>query len=559
MSFPLRVPVHWMVFCLLSSFSLGKFASAQSFTKIVSGAIVNDGASSHGAVWADYDNDGFADLFVCNRSGNNLLYRNNGNGTFTKIATGSIVNDGGDSVMAAWGDYDNDGFLDLYVSNRSSQTNFLYHNKANDTFERVFSSALVADALTTDAPAWGDYDNDGWLDLFVAGETGVGNSLFHNNRDGTFTKITVGAIATDQGNSRAAAWGDYDNDGYLDLFVSNIQLPSFLYHNNGSGTFTRITVGSIVSNIADSHSAAWGDYNNDGYLDLYVGNDNAQNNYLYRNNGDGTFTQINSGQIVNDGGGSRGVCWGDYDNDGWLDMFVANGASGNDFLYHNNGNGTFTKITTGPVVTDGLSGYGCAWEDYDNDGYLDLFVANHVGLNDLLYHNDGGSNRWLKVKCVGVASNRAGIGARVSIIHSTGGNLITQIRDITSGDGFSSQHGLIAKFGIGQSERVSKVIVRWPSGTIQTLKEIAVNQTLVVREGITGTVQPLLANPHFAGAGAFQFVLTGEAGLTYNIQAVTFFPFWQTIGSVSLTNSSALFSDQPLIFPPARFYRATNP
>jgi hypothetical protein len=554
----MRIPLRLLVLWALLSAPFVPLTCAQSFTKITSGAIVSDGASSHGCIWGDYNNDGFPDLFVCVRGNNNLLYRNNGNGTFTKITTGSIVNDGGDSASAAWGDYDNDGYLDLYVSNRTSQNNFLYHNNGDGTFTRVLSSALVADALTTDGPAWGDYDNDGWLDLFVAGETGVGNSLFHNNGDGTFTKITFGAIATDSGNSRGAAWGDYDNDGYLDLFVSNIQLPSFLYHNNGNGTFTRITVGSIVNNLADSHGCAWGDYNNDGYLDLFVGNDNAQNNFLYRNNGDGTFTQITSGAIVTDGGGSREISWGDYDNDGWLDLFVANGASGNDFLYHNNGNGTFTKITTGPVVTDGLSAYGCAWEDYDNDGSLDLFVANHVGQNDLLYHNDGGSNRWLKVKCIGVASNRGGIGARVTIIHSTGGSLLTQIRDITSGDGFGSQHGLIAKFGVGQSDRVSKVIVRWPGGTVQVFKEVAVNQTLVVREGITGTTKPRLTGPHFANPTTFQFTVIGEAGLTYAIQATATFPDWQTIGTISLTNLAGTFSDQPPV-PPLRFYRAVSP
>src|ERR1043166_6018786 len=354
--------IRWMAFFL--SFLTAASGFAQTFTKITTGAIVTDGGSSHGAVWADYDNDGFPDLFVCNRGGNNFLYHNNGNGTFTKIVSGSIVTDVGDSVAAAWGDYDNDGFVDLYVSNRSSLTNFLYHNNGNGTFTRVFSSALVADAVTSDGCAWGDYDNDGYLDLFVATQTGLSNLLFHNNGDGTFTKITNGVIVTEQANSRGASWADYNNDGWIDLFVSNIGSPSFLYRNNGNGTFTKITSGSIVTNVADSHGCAWGDYDNDGYPDLFVGND-GQNNFLYHNNGDGTFTQITSGQIVNDGGDSREISWGDYDNDGYLDLFVANGTSQNDFLYHNNGNGTFTKIITGAMVTDGASAYGCAWEDYD--------------------------------------------------------------------------------------------------------------------------------------------------------------------------------------------------
>ena len=211
--------------------------------------------------------------------------------------------------------------------------------------------------------AWGDYDNDGYIDLFVSNERGQNNFLFHNNGDGTLTKITSGKIVTDGGFSTGCAWGDYDNDGYLDLFVPNNNENNFLYHNNRDGTFTKITSGRIVTDGGSSFGAAWGDYDNDGFLDLFVANVN-QKNFLYRNNGTGTFTKITSGRssttldIPGAPPGRLRQRW-------FLDLFVANGPPNgpgqNDFLYHNNGDGTFTKITTGSLANDGAIGDSCAW------------------------------------------------------------------------------------------------------------------------------------------------------------------------------------------------------
>src|SRR5439155_720453 len=187
----------------------------------------------------------------------------------------------------------------------------------------------------------------------------------------------------------------------------------------GDGSFTKIVSGPLVQSGGNSRGSAWGDYDNDGFLDLFVSNEQGQNNFLFHNNGDGTFGKIVSGSIINDGGASYGCAWGDYDNDGFLDLFVANGpASGagqNDFLYRNNGDGTFTRITTGSIVNDNASGDGCAWGDYNNDGFVDLFVSNLNGQNNLLYRNDGNSNNWLTVRCVGQLSNRSGIGTKVRL------------------------------------------------------------------------------------------------------------------------------------------------
>ncbi|MEO8426497.1 MAG: VCBS repeat-containing protein, partial [Verrucomicrobiota bacterium] len=254
------------------------------------------------------------------------------------------------------------------------------------TFIKLTSGNVVTDAGNSHGMAWGDYDGDGNLDLFVANAGGLNNFLYHNNGDGTFTTITTGSIVNDGGNSTACAWGDYDNDGHLDLFVANAFESNFLYHNNGDGTFTKITSGNIVTDIGASYGCAWGDYDKDGYLDLYVASSGGT--FLYHNNGDGTFSKITTGTLATDVQNSASCAWADYDNDGWLDLFVAKGLNQTDILYHNNGDGSFTKVTTGGVVVSATHSVGCAWGDYDNDGFLDLYVANRLQPS-LLFHNNG--------------------------------------------------------------------------------------------------------------------------------------------------------------------------
>ncbi|MBM3883765.1 MAG: VCBS repeat-containing protein, partial [Verrucomicrobia bacterium] len=253
---------------------------------------------------------------------------------------------------------------------------------AEDIFVRANESAFTNNPTGSAGCAWGDYDNDGWTDLFTANWTSGNNDLYHNAGQGTFTKITDSLVGGEGGASIAAAWGDYDNDGFLDLFVVNYNQPSFLYRNNGDGTFLKIT-DTVLTTAGPSQSCAWGDYDNDGFVDLVVAN-RRQPAFLYRNNGDGTFSSAGSsaaGRIVQDSGDSRGCAWGDYDNDGYLDLVVAN-AAGPSFLFHNNGDGTFTRMA------DLAPGHGCAWGDYNNDGYQDLCLANADGGFNVLYHNN---------------------------------------------------------------------------------------------------------------------------------------------------------------------------
>lgn len=450
----------------------------QSFTRLTTGNIVNDDGASFSTSWGDYDNDGYQDLFVANSGQNNFLYHNNGDGTFTAVKLLNLVSDGGNSSCASWGDYDNDGFLDLFVGNYN-QKNFLYRNNGNGTFTKITSGAIVDDIENTYGCSWGDYDNDRFLDMFVTNHA-QNNSLYHNNGDGTFTKITEGEIVNDGGDSRGCAWGDYDNDSYLDLFVANYMQNNFLYHNNGDGTFTKITTGEIANDGGYSNSCNWIDFDNDGDFDLFVTNA-YQPHFLYLNWGDGTFTRIKTDIIPNKLGYSYSSTWGDFDNDGDLDVYIVN-AGENNFLYSNNGDGTFTQITTGEIVTNKTNSRGCSNADFDNDGDLDIFVANRKDENNLLYSNDGNSNSWINIKCVGTSSNVSAIGAKVKVKAAIDGDAIWQLRDISGQSGLAGQNSLNAEFGLGNASVIDSIIVEWPGGIVQVMTNVPVNQFLTVTE-----------------------------------------------------------------------------
>jgi hypothetical protein len=492
------------IFCILTIvFILSATLFAQNFTKITAGDIVNDGGISTGCSWADYDNDGDLDLFVADNNGqginNNFLYQNNGNGTFTKITTGVLVNDGGRSFGNSWGDIDDDGDLDLFVSNAGptpGTTNFLYRNDGNGSFTKITNSIVVSDSGRSVGCSWVDYDSDDDLDLWVDNENLPGdpaqdNSLYRNDGTGNFTQITSGDIVNDGGASIGSSWADYDNDGDLDLFVPNqFGENNFLYRNEGSGAFTRITTGDIVNDGGDSKACSWADYDNDGDPDLFVANAGpfpGEDNFLYRNEGNDNFTKITAGNIVNDSGQSRGNGWADIDNDGDLDLFVAN-TGANNFLYQNNGDGTFTNTTSGAIVNESALSTGSSWGDYDTDGDLDLFVSNAGGQNNFLYQNDGNSNHWINIFCIGTISNTTAIGAKAWVKATISGTPVWQLRDIAGQRGYASQNSLNAEFGLGDATVIDSLKIEWPSGIIETYTNIAVDQFITATEngGITG-------------------------------------------------------------------------
>jgi hypothetical protein len=291
-------------------------------------------------------------------------------------------------------------------------------------------------------------------------------------------------------------WGDYDNDGDLDLYVVNgffSLYANFLYRNDGKGNFTKINfAGSIVSDVEGSTGGSWGDYDNDGYLDLYVCNsvDNAANS-LYHNNGNGTFTKITTGDMVTDLGHSIGSSWVDYDNDGDLDLFVVNVFGSTNKLYRNNSDGTFTKMTSGAIVTDSNFSFGCGWADYDNDGDQDVFVTNggiSQTRNNFFYRNDGNQNQWLRIQCQGTVSNTSAIGAMIRVKATIAGKAVWQTQQISGQTGFLGQNSLNPEFGLGNAAMIDSLVVQWPSGRKQVLTNVASNQFLKIVEESTTAV-----------------------------------------------------------------------
>jgi hypothetical protein len=471
-------------------------AAGQDFTRITTGDPVTDGEGSRSVAWVDVDHDGDLDLFVSNgRSGgrNNMFYRNDGTGTLVRDTSIVIAKDGRSSDGATFGDYDNDGKIDLFVANWYGQNNLLYHNSGGAAFTQVTTEPPAANGGFSEAGSWADYDLDGDLDLFVANSGGDLKNFLYRNDGGSFTRIDTGIVVTEAVASRHGAWGDYDNDGDPDLFVANEGATfNSLYENLGGGTFQKITTGPVVTTVADSWSGSWGDYDNDGDLDLFVGTNGNQLNLLYRNNGDGTFSAAPNGPVTLTFSWSIGSSWVDYDNDGDLDLFVADGwgvtsaSKQVNLLFDNDGAGNFTAAIGHAVVTDSGWSYGAAWGDYDLDGDVDLMVARWQGEteNNSLYRNDvGNANAWLQLDLVGIASNNSGVGARVRALAVIGGAPVWQLREISAQDGYCSQNSPIVELGLGDAAQVDSLQIRWPSGAVDLYLDIATNQRLTAVEG----------------------------------------------------------------------------
>ena len=299
---------------------------------------------------------------------------------FTRITTGTIVNTPSDSRSCNWIDFNNDGFQDVMITNGKAggENNMLYVNNGDGTFTEITGQSIVNDNLPSDGATWADADNDGDLDAFVVNWYGENNLFYlNNNNDGTFTQVTTGIAVNDFGYSETAAWGDYNNDGFVDVYVTNSDgtKQNYLYRNNGDATFTKITTGEITTDANFSRSANWIDYDLDGDADMFVTNEANQHENFYINNGDETFTKLTGNPLVMNGGKTMSSSWGDVDNDGDFDVFLANDGA-NNALFINDGTGDFTKASTDIVSTDGGNSFGSNFADIDNDGDLDLFVTN---------------------------------------------------------------------------------------------------------------------------------------------------------------------------------------
>jgi len=377
-----------------------KYSTPPVFTDATSGPLGDTGAG-FGVAWGDYDGDTDLDVYLSNGSANKL-FRNDGAGVFTDVTSGPLGNTSNGRGVA-WGDYDNDGDLDLYLANYAS-ANKLFRNDGAGVFTDVTSGPLGDTGLGHNA-VWGDYDNDGDVDLYLANE-GQANKLFRNDGGDVFVDATSGPLG-DTGNSIAAAWADYDNDGDLDLYFTNwFSGTNRLLRNDGSGVFVDVTSVPVTGNGWGT-GIAWGDYDNDLDLDLYVVNHN-QPNILLRNDGGGNFSDVTTGPLAQTAAG-RGAAWADYDNDGDLDLYIANHEGDRNKLLRNDGVDGFVDVTNSLLGIDGNE-HGMAWGDYDGDGDLDIYVANAGGANALLRNDVSNGNQWLQVNLVGTTSNQSGIG-----------------------------------------------------------------------------------------------------------------------------------------------------
>lgn len=461
---------------------------AQTFTKITStlNPIVNDTARSGGGSWIDIDNDNDLDLFISNgnlSTQNNNLYINNGSGNFTKIITGSIVTDGGSSIGSSWGDYDNNGQLDCFVTNRNNFGNFLYMGNGTTNPIKITGIPTVTDIANSNSSSWIDIDNDGDLDLYTVNF--MGNDFLYLNQGPssyTFTTNQTNPIQLDNSNfSIPGIWADFNNDRKPDLYVGNAGTQNDkLYINNGGLSFTSFTITDGKATLGGS----WGDYDNDGDLDLYIANYTNQASILYNNSGAPLYslTPVPSSTVLVVGN-SVGTAWGDVDNDGDQDLFVCDDG-GNNHLYLNSGfpTYTFTSVSSGQIVNDGGNSFGCTLGDYDNDGSLDVFVANQLNQTNFLYHNNGNTNKWITVKCNGVSSNKSAIGAKVFIKANILGNDIWQMQEVLAQTGYNSQN-LWLHFGLANSSMIDTMIIKWPSGITDTCLNIPTNNFYNATEG----------------------------------------------------------------------------
>jgi len=334
--------------------------------------------------------------------------------------------------------------------------------------------------------------------------------------------------------------------------------------------------------VDDSTACAWGDYDNDGYLDVFLANGLVTHraNSLYKNNGDGTFTKIIEGDIVsglvNVNGDSLSCAWGDYDNDGYIDLFVAQGTGAADVtrlvknqLYHNNGNGTFTRIMEGSLVNDPGRSHGPVWVDYDNDGFLDLFIANGgfwaqnnggALLTNFLYRNNGNSNNWITIRLVGTVSNRSAIGAKVRVQATIRGKTMWQVRQIFGGDSQANEQPLDAHFGLSDATNVDLVHIEWPSGIVQTMTNAAPKQFLtVVEHQEAGAASLNFTSVSRSTNGAADLSVIGDAGLRYLFEASTNLMNWSWLGVRTNLTGSVQLSDTAATHFPQRFYRVSVP
>ena len=487
-----------------------------------------------GVATFDFDGDGLADIFLINGASLpslrkespkywNRLFRNEGGMRFTDVTEEAGVAGEGYSMGAAAGDYNNDGHVDLFVA--GVNRNILYRNLGNGRFEDVTEKSGIKSDKWAVAAGWFDYNNDGLLDLLVVNYAqwsinnnrfcgdpsrplrvychpmyfeGLTNTLYRNRGDGTFEDVSEkSGLSRHQGRGMGLAFADYDDDGFLDVFITNDNQPNFLFHNRGDGTFEEVGLAAGVALLNSGQPVSnmgvdFRDYDNDGLPDIFVTDLNNETFPLFRNLGGGMFEDATTASRIAVLSAAR-AGWGnglfDFNNDGWKDLLTANSHADDNVeqlaaahyrqpnsIFANLGDGTFWDVsaTVGNDFQVPRAHRGCAFADFNNDGKIDVVVSSLQDTAELWQNVSPGKNNWIILKLIGTKSNRDGIGARVRIGK--------QYNHMTSSVGYASSTHFGVHFGLGRMSKVDEVEIRWPSGIVQVLHDVAPNQRLEIRE-----------------------------------------------------------------------------
>jgi len=495
------------------------------------------------------------------------LFRNTGHGTFERAASnqvGSIVIDGNDWNEASWTDIDNDGWPDVFVGAWAGAP-ALYRNDTRGGFTRIMDCGLPLSAPGhCEGVVWADYDNDGFVDVYYGvGENLARSTLYRNNGAGRFIGVSEGPLSLNPaGWLEGASWTDYNNDGLMDLVVT---YPPFEggagvlhYQNEGGGVFVEVTTGALREVSGNVISHVWGDYDNDGLQDVFIGRI-SNTSLLLHNDGGDAFHQTSVAL-----GSAFAGNWGDYDNDGDLDLLVCLQNIGTD-LFQNNGDGSFTRMNSFPLIGQGSSTgqptWGqAAWGDYDNDGFLDVVLTPdaYIRTNAFLYHNNTNANHWLMFKLEGAVANRMALGAKVRVQATIGGRSTWQVRELTRP--YRAHDDLRPHFGLGDATNAEVVRIEWPSGQVTEMRDVAANRILTITE--PPAIRPVSAAP----AGAFQFELKSHRGMVWDLYASDHVHFsaetcacsngyWKADQCVTNTTGTVVVTDTNVQGAAARFYK----
>ncbi|MBX2871634.1 MAG: VCBS repeat-containing protein [Saprospiraceae bacterium] len=485
--------MRWIIFSTLLLLLSTTLSSQAAFTDQSSAAGVNNVGFNRGVAVVDFNNDGWEDLYFTRIAKSNLLYRNNGDGTFSDVSQAAGVAVTLDSGASVWGDLDNDGWADLVLGNRDVPSQ-VFRNNGDGTFTDITQVTGVNNIGKVQTVLLADVNNDGWLDIYWA-NLGTENALYLNQGNGTFTDVTLSSGTSDTKLNMGAVFFDYDNDGDQDLYLSHDgDQANILYQNDGKGQFTDVSTEAGVNYEGQGMGVDAADFNNDGYLDLYI--TNLYENTLYLNNQDGTFSDLSTSAQVDDLGMGWGTIWMDYDNDGWMDLYVANetyfpvfGNFYDNIMYRNLGDLTFESSVSNSPLNSSLGGYGTACIDVNKDGNLDIIIANSGATdgNQLLMNQGENGHHWINLELEGTLSNRDAVGASLCLYSGE----LRLCDQLMAGTGYASQNSMRLHFGLGENTTIDSLIVKWPSGQKEVYTELWVDSYYHIIEAtsVTNTVE----------------------------------------------------------------------